>query len=50
MIGGFWVGRQIIDDYKLIASESPVAIKVLGKKVGDEIDLPMGRSVVAEIS
>jgi transcription elongation GreA/GreB family factor len=46
MIGGNWVGRERVGDYTLISCESPIATKLLGKKVGDVIELPAGISTV----
>jgi transcription elongation GreA/GreB family factor len=40
MIGGNWVGRSMVDGYKLITCEAPIALLLLGKKVGDEVELP----------
>jgi transcription elongation GreA/GreB family factor len=47
MIGGIWVGRETVDDYKLVSSAAPMAIAVLGSKVGSEIDIPSGRATVS---
>lgn len=49
MIGGNWIGREEVDGYKLVSYESPVAMKILGKKLGDEIELPAGKCEVADI-
>ena len=49
MIGGHWVGRDQVDGHTLISCESPIAQKLLGKKVGDEVELPLGRSSVGVI-
>lgn len=49
MIGGDWIGRQHVDGYTLVSCESPVAISLVGKKEGEEVNLPMGKCTVAEI-
>ena len=40
MIGGHWIGRERVGEYALISCESPIAIKLLGKKLGDRIEIP----------
>ncbi len=42
MIGGNWIGRGSVDGYTLITCEAPIALRLLGKKVGDDVELPGG--------
>ncbi|MCA9347245.1 GreA/GreB family elongation factor [Candidatus Saccharibacteria bacterium] len=49
MVGGFWVGRESADGYRLISSESPVAKTLLGKKTNDHVELPSGEFWIASI-
>jgi len=46
MVGGHWVGRQKVDGYTLVSCESPVGKMLLGKKLLDTVDLPLGQSIV----
>lgn len=49
MIGGHWIGRERVGDYILISCESPIATKLLGKKLGDRIEIPAGTSIVEAV-
>jgi len=50
MIGGSWIGRESVDGYTLITCDAPIAERLLGKKVGDEIEFPKGTGKVGVIS
>ena len=50
MIGGSWIGRDRVDGYTLITCDAPIALRLLGKKEGDEIELPKGIGRVGVVS
>lgn len=50
MIGGNWVGREKVGSCMLISCESPIAQLLLGKKVGDTVELLKGVSTLVVLS
>jgi transcription elongation GreA/GreB family factor len=49
MIGGNWVGRSDVEGHTLISCESPIAVNLLGRRVGEQIDLSLGKSIIEAI-
>lgn len=49
MVGGNWIGRGEVDGFRLITCETPIAKLLLGRKVGDEVELPAGLVIIAQI-
>lgn len=49
MIGGHWIGRANVEGYTLVSYESPIALGLINKRVGDIVELPAGSSTVCEI-
>jgi transcription elongation GreA/GreB family factor len=49
MIGGNWVGREVVDGYRLISCETPIAHILLGKKVGAEVAFPTATAEILDI-
>jgi transcription elongation GreA/GreB family factor len=50
MIGGDWVGREIVDGYTLVSSESPIAKSIMGKKLHDTVALAVGVSIITTLA
>ena len=49
MLGGFWIGRSKVDGYTLVTCESPIGKLLIGKKLYDSIELPVGQSIVTDV-
>jgi transcription elongation GreA/GreB family factor len=49
MLGGHWIGREKVDGYTLVTCESPVAKLLIGKKLYDTVELPVGQSIVTDV-
>lgn len=50
LIGGVWVGREEADGYRVVSSQTPIALALLDKKLGDEVVLPKESTKVVDIA
>lgn len=50
MIGGNWVARGYVDGYKLITCEAPVAMQLIGKSIGETVEMPTTTAVIQDIA
>lgn len=48
-VGGDWSGREQVGEYRVATAGSPIGQALLGRRVGDTIQLPKGSFVVHEI-
>ena len=49
-IGGEWVGRVELDGHSLVACMSPIAMALIGKKLGDRVQLPRGEFCINAVN
>jgi transcription elongation GreA/GreB family factor len=50
LVGGNWVGREKVDGYTVITCESPIGKILMGKKLHDTVELPLGQSIIGLVS
>lgn len=50
LICGNWVGREEVEGHIAISCDSPMAQKLMGKRLGDKVELPKGTRIVSRIS
>jgi len=48
-LGGDWVGREIVDGYKVVSRQSPIGMQLDKKHIGEVISLPAGEFVIRNI-